>query len=280
MDKVMIFDVQRSSFVDGPGIRTTVFFKGCNMRCKWCHNPESQNPKKQMLFYADKCTHCGKCLEVCPNHLEKCTFCGKCALYCSSEARRICGEEKTADEIFAIIKSDKSFYDASGGGATFSGGECMLYTDFLLELLEKCRADGIHTAVDTAGNVPWKCFEKVIPYTDLFLYDIKCITPSVHRDFTGADNALLLENYKRLLDADAEIIVRVPMIPECNANDEEFEKIADFLHRYPPKKAELLPYHSMGEGKYRALGLGEPQIFTVPSETSMKKFKNMIGDLL
>ena len=155
MPKAMIFDIQRNSFVDGPGIRTTVFFKGCNLRCKWCHNPESQSFEKQMLFYKDKCTGCGKCREVCPNHLQSCDFCGKCELYCPAEARKICGREYTSDEVLAEVIKDKAFYDNSGGGVTFSGGECMLQLDFLREILEKCKSAGIHTAVDTAGNVPW-----------------------------------------------------------------------------------------------------------------------------
>ena len=154
--KAMIFDIQRNSFVDGPGIRTTVFFKGCNLKCKWCHNPESQSAKRQMMFYADKCTGCGKCKEVCPNGLKSCGFCGKCELYCPNDARKICGREYTVDEVFAEIVKDKSFYDNSGGGATFSGGECMLQPDFLCEILKKCKENGIHTAVDTAGNVPWE----------------------------------------------------------------------------------------------------------------------------
>lgn len=166
--KAVIFDIQRNSFVDGPGIRTTVFFKGCNMRCKWCHNPESQSAQKQMMYYKDKCTGCGKCAKVCPNQLKKCDFCGKCELYCPADARKICGKEYSADEVFNEIAKDKTFYENSGGGATFSGGECMLQIGFLCEILKKCKENGIHTAVDTAGNVPWEYFEKILPYTDIF----------------------------------------------------------------------------------------------------------------
>ena len=149
--KATIFDIQRGSYVDGPGIRTTVFFKGCNLQCKWCHNPESQSKNKQILFYKEKCTGCGKCKSVCPYALEKCDFCGKCALYCPNDAREICGKEYTVEEVLSEILKDKDYYNATGG-VTFSGGECMLQIDFLKAILKKCKENGIHTAVDTAGN--------------------------------------------------------------------------------------------------------------------------------
>ena len=151
--KATIFDIQRNSYVDGPGIRTTVFFKGCNLHCSWCHNPESQSALPQMMFYKNKCTGCGKCKEKCPNHLESCELCGKCTLYCPHDAREICGKEYTVDEVMREILKDKVFYENSGGGVTFSGGECMLQIDFLEEILKECKKNGIHTAVDTAGHV-------------------------------------------------------------------------------------------------------------------------------
>ena len=156
-----IFDISRASLVDGPGIRTTVFFKGCNLRCAWCHNPESQSARAQMLVYQNKCTGCGKCKEKCPHDLESCNLCGKCALYCPHDAREICGKEYTVDEVLKEILKDKTFYDNSGGGVTFSGGECMLQIDFLEELLKACKQNGIHTAVDTAGHVPFDYFERI-----------------------------------------------------------------------------------------------------------------------
>ena len=162
---------------------------------------------------------------------------------------------------------------------TVTGGECMLHPDFVAELLEKCGKENIHTAVDTAGCVPWENFEKVIDYTSLFLYDIKCITPELHSEYVGSDNSLILQNYIHLLSAGCRVIVRVPMIPEFNANDSEFAKISDFLHRYPPEKVELLPYHAMGESKFRALGLGEPRIFRIPDSELMEKYRAMVSDL-
>ena len=196
--KATIFDIQRGSFVDGDGIRTTVFFKGCNLKCKWCHNPEGISPKIEKLFYKDKCTSCKKCDEVCINKKKSCTLCGKCALYCPNDAIEICGKNYTENEILDIILKDKSYYDTSNGGVTFSGGECMLQIDFLTEILKLCKENGINTAVDTAGNVPYEYFEKILPYTDTFLYDVKCITEDLHKQFTGVSNGLILSNLKKL----------------------------------------------------------------------------------
>lgn len=272
--KATIFDIQRNSFVDGPGIRTTVFFKGCNLRCKWCHNPESQLPQIQMMFYKDKCIGCGKCKDVCPNHLEKCDLCGRCEIFCTADARKICGKDYTVDEVYSEIIKDKSFYDNSGGGVTFSGGECMLQPKFLCETLKKCKENGIHTAVDTAGNVPWKNFEKVMPYTDLFLYDIKCISEQRHIDGTGVSNKLLLENLKKLFECGVKIHIRVPVITGINDSVEEITKIKDFLEPYKPEKIELLPYHKMGEHKYDALGM-PITYYDVPSKEFMEKLNKI-----
>ncbi len=252
--KAIIFDIQRNSFVDGPGIRTTVFFKGCNLKCRWCHNPESQSPKRQMMVYKNKCIGCGKCAEVCPNKLKSCDFCGRCEIYCPEDARKICGREYSADEVLSEIEKDRAFYDNSGGGATFSGGECMLQLDFLCEILKKCKENGIHTAVDTAGNVPWESFERILPYTDLFLYDVKAVSGELHRNGTGVSNELILENLKKLSRC-ADIIVRIPVIGGYNDNREEMKKAAEFLHGLGIKKVELLPYHAMGENKYDAIGM-------------------------
>ena len=200
-----IFDIQRCSFVDGPGIRTTVFFKGCNLRCAWCHNPESQSAHPEMLYYRDKCVGCGKCREKCPNGLEKCDLCGKCEPYCAADARRVCGKSYTVDEILGEVLADKPFYETSGGGVTFSGGECLLHPEFLRGLLQKCKENGLHTAVDTAGHVPFSAFEHVLPYTDLFLYDIKLMDTQAHRTYVGVENTLILENLARLLQRGAKV---------------------------------------------------------------------------
>ena len=283
-----IFDIQRGSYVDGPGIRTTVFMKGCNLGCAWCHNPESQNAKPQRMFYKNKCVLCGKCVTVCPSgaltfdnspvlNTEKCTLCGKCALWCPADAISVCGKTMDTETVFREVRKDKAFYETSGGGVTVSGGECMLYPDFVAELLDKCKKDGIGTAVDTAGNVPFGSLEKVIPFTDIFLYDINCVTPEAHKKFTGVVNNRILDNYKLLISLGKRVIVRVPMTTECSANDEEFPKIAAFLNEYKPEKVELLPYHALGENKYRAIGR-EPEIFHAPSKEDMERFKGMIRE--
>ena len=273
--KATIFDIERNSYVDGPGIRTTVFFKGCNLRCAWCHNPESQSALPQMLFYKNKCVKCGKCKEKCPNQLEKCDFCGKCTLYCPHDAREICGREYTPDEVLCEIVKDKAYYESSGGGVTFSGGECMLEIDFLEELLARCKAEGIHTAVDTAGHVPFAYFERILPYTDLFLYDVKIIDSEKHKRYTGAPNELILSNLAKLLKMDRSVWVRIPVIPSINDSAEEITAIRKTLDLYGfPEKVELLPYHAMGEHKYEALGM-EAQTFTVPSEEKILQLRKI-----
>lgn len=276
--KGMLFDIQRASCVDGPGIRTAVFFKGCNLRCAWCHNPESREREPQLLLYRDKCTGCGRCREVCPHSLNACSLCGSCALHCPGDARVLCGRLTDADEVMEVIEQDLPYFRASGGGVTFSGGECMLQPEFLAELLRRCRARGIQTAVDTAGCVPYREFQRILADTDLFLYDIKTVTPELHKQYTGADNERILDNYKRLLADGARVIVRVPMIPEVNANDLEFPMIAAFLRRYPPERTELLKYHVLGENKYRALSGEERTVFSVPTDAEMARFRAMLPD--
>lgn len=274
--KATVFDIQRNSFVDGPGIRTTVFFKGCNLDCKWCHNPESKFAKPQMLFYKNKCTGCMKCAKVCPNELKKCDLCGKCEIYCPNDARKICGKQYDADEILKEVLKDKTFYDNSDGGVTFSGGECMLQIDFLCEILKRCKQYGLHTAVDTAGNVPWERFETVLPYTDLFLYDIKAFDDETHKKYVGVSNVLILENLKKLFEKNANVWIRVPVIPTVNDNVGEMLKIKTFLQPFNPLKVELLPYHKMGEYKYDALGL-EMTKFEVPDKEKIDELKKIFA---
>ena len=268
-----IFDIERSSFVDGPGIRTTVFFKGCNLRCAWCHNPESQKHEPELAFFASRCTHCGKCKEKCPNGLTSCTLCGACATYCPTDARKIYGKKMSVDEVMEEILRDRAFYENSGGGVTFSGGECMLQIDFLEAILKKCKEHGIHTAVDTAGHVPFEYFERILPYTDLFLYDIKAFDSEIHKQYVGVGNERILENLKKLLQIGAPIWIRIPTIPTVNASEDEMRKIKAFLDEHgTPEKIELLPYHSMGEGKCLALGK-ELVTFPTPDAETMQKLR-------
>ena len=271
----ILFDVGRNSYVDGPGIRTTVFFKGCNLHCAWCHNPESQSPEPQMLFYRSRCTGCGRCREKCPQELKDCDLCGKCALYCPHDAREICGRRYTVEEVLREVEKDRAFYEASGGGVTFSGGECMLQIDFLEELLRECKKNGIHTAVDTAGQVPFERFERILPHTDLILYDVKCYDSEKHRKYTGVGNELILENLARLLSSGKKLWVRIPVIPSVNDSESEMFAIRRFfdVHGYP-ERIELLPYHAMGEHKYEALGM-TPGRFNVPSEETVRALRDL-----
>ena len=262
-----IFDIERNSFVDGPGIRTTVFFKGCNLRCKWCHNPESQKKEKEIMFYKNKCTLCGRCRDV--EEFDE-------NFFCYNDAREICGKDFSCDEVLKIILKDKTFYENSGGGVTFSGGECMLQIDFLSDISKKCRKEGIHTAVDTAGCVPWEYFEKIIPHTSLFLYDIKSMDSAVHKEYTGVPNELILENLSRLLTLNVPLWIRVPVIPRVNDTEEEMQKIRDFFDKYGyPEKIELLPYHAMGEHKYTALDKPVEK-FEVPDKEIIENLKKIV----
>jgi len=240
--KAMIFDIQRNSFVDGPGIRTAVFFKGCNLRCAWCHNPEGISPAAQAMNVKGVLTPCGR--------------------------------EYTLDEIWAEIEKDRLFYDTSGGGVTFSGGECMLQIDFLAEILCLCKKNGIHTAVDTAGNLPFDFFERILPTVDLFLFDLKCLDAQTHKRYTGADNAQILANLALLLKKEAPVWIRIPVIPGVNDTPEEMRHIKRFLDANGlPARVELLPYHAMGEHKYTALGLQLPP-FKEPTKEQLQELES------
>lgn len=273
----LLFDIQRGSFVDGPGIRTTVFFKGCSLRCRWCHNPESQKTALHLVTDKSRCTGCGLCKKVCPHSgAEKdCTFCGRCASFCPSEARKLYGRRYTVRQVMDEVLPDREFYEQSHGGVTFSGGECMLQSAFLVSLLRACRDAGIHTAVDTAGAVPFRTFEEVMPYTDLFLYDVKCRSAALHRQGTGVGNEEILENLTRLSrEFPGEIIVRVPVIGGFNDTPDEMAAVAAFLAPLRIEQTELLPYHTMGKKKYEMLGYPfEP--FTVPDAAQMKSFRRL-----
>lgn len=272
----ILFDIQRSSYVDGPGIRTTVFFKGCDLRCRWCHNPESQSGMPQLLFHRDRCTGCGKCTTVCPTP-KHCTLCGRCTWFCPHDAKELCGRTYTVDEVYRMIEKDLSYYRSSGGGVTFSGGECMLQMDFLTALAQRCTENGIHTAVDTAGNVPYDAFTQLLPYTSLFLYDVKCITAERHWEGTGVSNERILSNLRRLsAETTVPLCIRIPLIPGFNDDDAELEKLAAFLQTIRHTTVELLPYHQMGEHKYTALGRTYTA-YAVPDTAHVARCKRILG---
>ena len=266
-----ISTLQRFSLDDGPGIRTTVFFKGCNLRCAWCHNPECIIPGATLQFLEGSCTGCGKCAAVCPQgvhtitpegrHLldrSRCVACGKCAYGCPHTALNLIGRRYEPEELVKQLLKDRKFYETSGGGVTFSGGEPMLHPEYLAEVLRLCKEAGLHTAVDTAGCVPFESFETVLPWADLFLYDIKLWDEERHKAATGVSNRRILENLRRLTDAGASVFIRTPVIPTYSADLEELGHIAAFLaglpHREGVRLIQLLPYHNYGVGKYRSLG--------------------------
>ena len=267
----MIFDIQRFSVDDGPGIRTIVFLKGCNMRCAWCHNPEGLQTYPEIMFYPQKCIGCGKCIEVCPHNChtseagerlflrERCERCGECAKNCFSGALEVTGRSAAVGEIINEIKKDESYYINSGGCVTFSGGEPLVQADFLTELLTECKKIGLHCAIETAGNAEWSVFEKILPLTDLFLYDIKIVDEKLHEKMTGTGNKRIIENLKKLANEDTEIWVRTPEIPGVNDAPEEKQKFAGLLAELQTvKKHVYLPYHALGDSKYKSLGLSPP----------------------
>ena len=269
----IIFDIQRFSVYDGKGIRTNFFFKGCNLRCKWCHNPESQKKEPQLMFNKNKCTGCGECVRVCANTFtENCTACGRCTEVCKYGARKIAGKEYSVDEVFNIVVRDKAFYDTSGGGVTLSGGEPLLQIDFTVELLKKCKENGINTAVETAANVPWEYFEKVLPYLDTVLCDVKCIDESRHRELTGVSNKQILANAEKLMQSGKEVIFRMPVIP--GLNDCEVERVREFTKGFV---LELLAYHETGKGKYEQLNMDYTVSAAPPAAEAMTALAEKIG---
>ena len=275
-----IFNIQRCSTHDGPGIRTTVFMKGCNLRCAWCHNPESLSPEPTLEFNRELCIGCGRCAEVCPNGVhragqpadnrEACAGCGLCARECFAGALTLAGTDMDEARAMDEILTDLPYFRESGGGVTFSGGECMLQIDFLEKVCFRCREAGVHVAIDTAGCVPWARFERVLPFAPLFLYDIKAVDPRVHRRLTGADNGLILENLERLFSLGARVWIRVPCVPGGNLG--ELEGIAKWLEGRPVERVELLAYHRLGSGKRALLGLAAGQDFAVPTDGDMESY--------
>lgn len=273
MTTPLVSNLQRFSVDDGPGIRTTVFFKGCNLRCLWCHNPECIPAAPSLQLTAASCTGCGRCAAVCPAGVhtitqegehqicwEKCVGCGRCADECLSKAITLVGSACTPEELVSAALRDRRYFETSGGGVTLSGGDPMLFPDYIVPVLKMLGEEGIHRAVDTAGCVPWENFRRVLPYTDLFLYDVKAHSAALHRKLTGMDNAPVLENLRRLSEAGASIFIRVPVIPGCNDDPEELSAIASMLAGLPapPELIQLLPYHGYGVGKYAALGRVSP----------------------
>jgi pyruvate formate lyase activating enzyme len=263
----LVGNIQRFSLDDGPGIRTTVFLKGCNLRCAWCHNPESLGFSPVLQFFPAICRGCGKCVDACPQGAHRlldgghvfdrdlCEACGTCASACRTGALKLVGDKTAPEALVRELLKDRHYFASSGGGVTFSGGEPALKPDYIIEVAKLCRAENIPVALDTAGNVPFESYAALLPHIDLFLYDVKCFDPALHMRWTLVDNRLILENLRALDKAGAAYIVRVPVIPRFNADLGEQERIARFLATLQnPGLIQLPPYHAYGVGKYEALG--------------------------
>jgi pyruvate formate lyase activating enzyme len=281
-----IFDIKKYSINDGPGIRTTVFLSGCPLSCLWCHNPESQSPRPELLYRARRCLLCEDCIQACPQGAislgesstsittdrQKCTRCQTCVTTCYSGAREFSGREMTVKEVMADVEREIPFYDESHGGVTFSGGEPLMQPTFLSSLLKACRAQEIHTVVDTSGFANWLVFEKIREDVDLFLYDLKHMDSVHHREVTGAPNEVILKNLQRLSSLGHSILVRIPLIPGINDDERNLEESGKFLAALPSLVGvELMGYHDIAQGKYEALAREYMLVETKsPTETELQ----------
>ncbi len=288
MNKSLITDIQKYSIHDGTGIRTTVFFKGCPLSCLWCHNPETQKFSKQLLFNAEKCTGCGSCVQACPlkaisiyeniavTDYNICNRCGACLDYCLQNVRELSGKYYTVDELVQEIEKDKVFYEQSNGGVTLSGGEVLAQDAGYLEaLLSRLYGKGYRVNIDTSGYAPFQKIERILPFVDTFLYDIKIMDPVIHKKYIGVDNELILENLKQLGRRGASIWIRIPVIGGVNNNNANMEQAARFLkeENILVKQINLLAYHNTGSGKYKRLKWEyKGEGFTTPDSSELDEY--------
>ncbi len=269
-----IFNIQRYCIHDGPGIRTTVFLKGCPMHCAWCENPESIRAKAQLGFYAKQCIGCGECERICPRGAikiareeridwTKCNDCGQCVETCPGLALQMIGETLSVGEVVTRVLRDKPFFDRSGGGVTISGGEPTLQYDFLRALLSALKKEGLHTVLETNGFLSWEKLEALLDLVRIFYFDLKAIDPVKHREFTGVANDLILDNADKLKKMGARVVYRLPLIPFLNATLDSIRQLGSFLDDIGAAEIHLLPYHSLGTGKIGSIHTSQ-QALSIP----------------
>lgn len=265
----IVMDIKRFAVHDGDGIRTTVFLKGCPLRCRWCHNPEGLSVNPVLAFYNEKCVLCGECVKTCPTGAhsidtttgkhtidrEKCVTCGKCADACLSDALKLCGKKMSVDEVLKIVLEDKIFYETSGGGMTLSGGEPTMQPSFALALLQAAKKENLATALDTCGFAKRETYEALMPFVDKFLFDVKHITREGHIRCTGVPNDLIIDNLRFLSDSGAAIEIRIPFVPGYNDDDATIDGIGKLLEPLNITRVKLLPYHGYARSKYDSLGM-------------------------
>ena len=289
MEQALIFDVKRFAVHDGDGIRTTVFFKGCPLSCVWCHNPEGISRNIELSFYAHKCQSCGACVEACKTSAHYmqtnvhnfcrnlCSACGACQEVCPGDALKLYGKTVTVSELLPILLEDSDFYETSGGGVTLSGGECLLQARFCKELLMALKEHGIRTAVDTCGFVPRGSIDEVLPYTAIFLYDLKAFREDVHIKCTGRSNRIILENLKYIDGLGASTEIRIPFVPDFN--DGEIPALADFISTLNNvTRVKILPYHNYAASKYAALGMKNTLPEKLPTEEQLLSAKEIMRE--
>ena len=279
LNRGIVFDVKRFSIHDGPGIRTTFFLKGCPLSCVWCQNPESISQKAHIVFHASRCIDCGACIEACPvGQLDtsECLRCGACVDVCCTVAREVLGKMVSPGQIMDSILRDRVFFEESGGGVTFSGGEPMRQIGFLKDILHLCKESNIGTAVDTCGYVPWENFDRISENTDLFLYDLKHLDSDIHKRFTGVGNKLILANLIKLAESRATIVLRIPLVGGFNDNRDFFLRATEFVNELPRYQAvDILACHDFARGKYRMLN--RELCCTIPEDGKLEEFKQILS---